>query len=102
MCAFVVEPILYEGVVVPDTSYMKKLRDLCTDYNVLFVANEIHCGLGRAGSLICSDLFEVKPDILVVGEMLTGGIVPVGRDIYFPSSNFATYFYFSGIGVACR
>lgn len=78
VCAFMVEPIQGEaGVVIPDPGYLKKVRDLCTKYNVLFVADEIQTGLGRTGRLLCVDHDNVKPDIVLLGKALSGGLLPV-------------------------
>ncbi len=76
--AFMVEPIQGEaGVVVPDEGYLKGVRDLCTKYNVLFIADEVQTGLARTGKMLACDHENVKPDILVLGKALSGGILPV-------------------------
>ena len=76
--AFIVEPIQGEaGVVVPDEGYLKGVRELCTKYNVLFVADEVQTGLGRTGKILACDHSGVKPDILVLGKALSGGTLPV-------------------------
>ena len=76
--AFMVEPIQGEaGVVVPDTGYLKGVRDLCDKYNVLFIADEVQTGLGRTGKMLACDHENVKPDILILGKALSGGILPV-------------------------
>ncbi len=76
--AFIVEPIQGEaGVVVPDEGYLKGVRDLCTKYNVLFIADEVQTGLARTGKMLACDHENVKPDILVLGKALSGGILPV-------------------------
>ncbi len=76
--AFFVEPIQGEaGVVVPDEGYLKGVRELCTKYNVLFVADEVQTGLSRTGRLLACDHEDVKPDILVLGKALSGGFLPV-------------------------
>lgn len=76
--AFVFEPIQGEaGVVVPDEGYYKGIRDLCTEYNVLMVADEIQTGLARTGKMLCCDHENVRPDILILGKALSGGILPV-------------------------
>ena len=78
VCAFMVEPIQGEaGVVVPDDGYLKGVRDLCTKHNVLFIADEVQTGIGRTGKLICCEHENVKPDILVLGKALGGGVFPV-------------------------
>jgi len=76
--AFMVEPIQGEaGVVVPDAGYLKGVRDLCTKYNVLFIADEVQTGLARTGKMLACDHENVKPDILILGKALSGGIMPV-------------------------
>lgn len=76
--AFMVEPIQGEaGVVVPDNGYLKGVRDLCTKYNVLFIADEVQTGLARTGKMLACDHENVKPDILVLGKALSGGTIPV-------------------------
>jgi ornithine--oxo-acid transaminase len=76
--AFMVEPIQGEaGVIVPTEGYLKGVRDLCTKYNVLFIADEVQTGLARTGKMLACDHEAVKPDILVLGKALSGGILPV-------------------------
>lgn len=76
--AFMVEPIQGEaGVVVPHDGYLKGVRDLCTKYNVLFIADEVQTGLARTGKMLACDHEDVKPDILILGKALSGGILPV-------------------------
>lgn len=78
VCAFMVEPIQGEaGVVVPDEGYLKKVRELCTQYNVLFIADEIQTGLARTGKMLACDHENVRPDILILGKALSGGVLPV-------------------------
>ncbi|KAF5295991.1 hypothetical protein FQA39_LY12763 [Lamprigera yunnana] len=78
VCAFMVEPIQGEaGVVIPSTGYLKGIRELCTKYNVLWIADEIQTGLGRTGKTLAVDYENVKPDILVLGKALGGGVYPV-------------------------
>jgi len=78
VAGFLVEPIQAEaGVYVPDEGYLKKAADLCKKYNVLFVADEVQTGLGRTGKLLACDHENVKPDILVLGKALSGGVYPV-------------------------
>jgi len=75
---FYVEPIQGEaGVIVPSDGYIKAAADLCRKYNVLFIADEIQTGLGRTGKMLCCDHEGVKPDILVLGKALSGGVLPV-------------------------
>lgn len=78
VAAFMVEPIQGEaGVVVPDSGYLQKVRALCTRYNVLLIADEIQTGLGRTGKMLACDHENVRPDILVLGKALSGGVLPV-------------------------
>ena len=78
VAAFLFEPIQGEaGVLVPDEGYLKSIRDLCTEYNVLMVADEIQTGLARTGKMLACDHENVRPDILILGKALSGGTVPV-------------------------
>ncbi|XP_034934199.1 ornithine aminotransferase, mitochondrial [Chelonus insularis] len=78
VCAFMVEPIQGEaGVIVPKDGYLKGVRELCTKYNVLFIADEIQTGLGRTGKRVAVDHENVKPDIIILGKALSGGFFPV-------------------------
>lgn len=78
VAAFMVEPIQGEaGVVVPDPGYLKAVKALCEKYQVLMIADEIQTGLCRTGRLLACDHEEVKPDILVLGKALSGGMLPV-------------------------
>ena len=78
VAAFMVEPIQGEaGVVIPTEGYLKTVRELCTKYNVLFIADEIQTGLCRTGKLLACDHEEVRPDILILGKALSGGTMPV-------------------------
>jgi ornithine--oxo-acid transaminase len=78
VAGFMVEPIQGEaGVLVPDEGYLKGVRDLCNEYSVLFIADEIQTGLCRTGKMLACDHENVRPDILVLGKALTGGIMPV-------------------------
>lgn len=77
-CAFMIEPIQGEaGVVVPDAGYLKKVRALCTKYNVLWISDEVQTGLGRCGRWLAVDYENVKPDIVCLGKALGGGVYPV-------------------------
>lgn len=77
-CAFMVEPIQGEaGVVVPDEGYLDGVRALCDKYNVLWIADEVQTGLARTGKMLAVDHENVKPDILVLGKALSGGVYPV-------------------------
>lgn len=78
VAAFLFEPIQGEaGVVVPDAGYYTGVRNLCLEYNVLMVADEIQSGLARTGKMLACDHENVKPDILILGKALSGGVLPV-------------------------
>lgn len=83
IAGFIVEPIQGEaGIVVPDADYLKRVRQLCTHYNVLFIADEIQTGIARTGSMLASYAIDdvdsaSKPDVLILGKALSGGVLPV-------------------------
>lgn len=78
VAAFMIEPIQGEaGVIIPSDGYLKGARELCTEYNVLFIADEIQTGLCRTGKMLACDHENVRPDILVLGKALSGGVLPV-------------------------
>jgi len=78
VAAFMVEPIQGEaGVVVPSDGYLKGVREICTKRRILFIADEIQTGLGRAGRRLAVDHDGVRPDIIVLGKALSGGVYPV-------------------------
>ena len=78
VAAFMVEPIQGEaGVVVPDDNYLKEAYELCKESNVLFIADEVQTGIGRTGKMLCCDHHGFKPDILILGKALSGGVFPV-------------------------
>jgi len=78
VCAFMVEPIQGEaGVIVPDPGYLKGVREICNKYNVLFIADEVQTGIARTGKMLACDHENVKPDILILGKALSGGVFPV-------------------------
>ncbi|WP_320112172.1 ornithine--oxo-acid transaminase [Draconibacterium orientale] len=78
VAGFLVEPIQAEaGVYVPEDGYLKKASELCKKYNVLFVADEVQTGLARTGKMLACDHENVRPDILVLGKALSGGVYPV-------------------------
>jgi len=78
VAAFMVEPIQGEaGVVVPHEGYLKGVRALCDKYNVLFIADEVQTGIARTGKRLACDWEGVKPDILILGKALSGGVYPV-------------------------
>ena len=75
--AFMVEPVQGEaGVIVPDDGYLASVRSLCTKYNVLFIADEVQTGLGRTGKMLATDYEKARPDILILGKALSGGVIP--------------------------
>ena len=107
VAAFIVEPIQGEaGVVVPKDGYLKNCYDLCHQYNVLFIADEIQSGLGRTGKLLACDYENVRPDVLILGKALSGGVLPVSavladKDIMLqikPGEHGSTY---GGFPLAC-
>ena len=78
VAGFMVEPIQGEaGVIVPDEGYLNEAYSLCKENNVLFIADEVQTGLGRTGKMLCSDYANIKPDILILGKALSGGILPI-------------------------
>ena len=78
VAAFMVEPIQGEaGVVVPDDNYLLDAFNLCNENNVLFIADEVQTGIARTGKMICCDHHGFKPDILILGKALSGGVLPV-------------------------
>ena len=78
VAGFLVEPIQGEaGVYVPDKGYLKKAYELCSSKNVLFIADEVQTGIARTGKLLACDHEGVRPDILILGKALSGGVLPV-------------------------
>lgn len=78
VAGFLVEPIQGEaGVLVPDEGYLAKAKALCSDANVLFIADEIQTGLARTGQMLACDHEQVRPDILILGKALSAGMLPV-------------------------
>jgi len=78
VAAVLMEPIQGEaGVVVPDEGYLRKAFDYCKQENVLFIADEIQTGLGRTGKMLACEHENVRPDILILGKALSGGVLPV-------------------------
>lgn len=108
IAGFLVEPIQGEaGVFVPDAGYLKKAFDMCKAKNVLFIADEVQTGIARTGKLLAVDHEDVKPDILILGKALSGGVMPVSAvladdDIMLcikPGEHGST---FGGNPLACR
>ncbi|MGB1314428.1 MAG: ornithine--oxo-acid transaminase [Chitinophagales bacterium] len=78
IAGFMVEPIQGEaGVFVPDEAYLKTCFDMCKEANVLFIADEVQTGIARTGKMLCTDYAEIKPDIVILGKALSGGVFPV-------------------------
>jgi ornithine--oxo-acid transaminase len=78
VAGFMLEPIQGEaGVVVPEAGYLRKAYEMCRENKVLFIADEVQTGIGRTGKMLACDHEEVKPDILVLGKALSGGVFPV-------------------------
>ncbi|MBI1223029.1 MAG: ornithine--oxo-acid transaminase [Bacteroidetes bacterium] len=78
VAAFMFEPIQGEaGVVVPDEGYLKGVRRICSENNVLMIADEVQTGIGRTGKILACDYEDVKPDLLILGKALSGGVLPV-------------------------
>lgn len=78
IAAFIVEPIQGEaGVVVPDAHYLPEASKLCKASNVLFVADEIQTGIARTGKMLAVDHYGIKPDVVILGKALSGGVLPV-------------------------
>jgi ornithine--oxo-acid transaminase len=105
--AFLVEPIQGEaGVVVPPEGYLRRARELCTQRNVLLIADEIQSGLGRSGPTFAIDHEGVRPDVFLLGKALGGGIIPLSAvvadeevlGVYEPGQHGST---FGGNPVAC-
>lgn len=102
VAAFLVEPIQGEaGVKIPPDGYLKKVREICTKYNVLLILDEIQTGFGRTGALFACNHEDVKPDMLLLGKALGGGVYPVsacvttkeiiGPDVITPGTHGSTF-----------
>jgi ornithine--oxo-acid transaminase len=98
--AFLVEPIQCEGgVLIPPAGYLKDAAEICKRHNVLFVADEIQTGLGRTGKLFACEWEQVRPDAMIVGKALSGGVYPVSAmladaplmDVFEPGSHGSTF-----------
>ncbi|XVF27298.1 hypothetical protein REPUB_Repub14bG0094900 [Reevesia pubescens] len=78
IAGFLFEPIQGEaGVIIPPEGYLKVVRDLCSKYNILMIADEIQSGLARTGKMLACDWEEVRPDVVILGKALGGGVIPV-------------------------
>lgn len=98
--AFLVEPIQGEGgIIIPPEGYLRKAAEICRKNNVLFMCDEIQTGLGRTGKLLCVDHEDVKPDVLILGKALGGGLLPVSlflarqdvMDVFTPGDHGSTF-----------
>jgi ornithine--oxo-acid transaminase len=107
VAAVLVEPVQGEaGVIVPPDGYLRGMRRLCDDHGVLLVLDEIQSGLGRTGRTLACDHEDVRPDVLLLGKALGGGIVPLSAmvarrdvlDVFTPGSHGST---FGGNPLAC-
>ncbi len=105
--AILVEPIQGEaGINVPEDGYLKQIREVCDENNVLFIADEIQAGLGRTGKLFATDWDNVKPDVYILGKALGGGVFPIScilgdkevLEVFNPGSHGST---FGGNPLAC-
>eukprot|EP00826_Nyctotherus_ovalis_P002972 TRINITY_DN10596_c0_g2_i2.p1 TRINITY_DN10596_c0_g2~~TRINITY_DN10596_c0_g2_i2.p1 ORF type:complete len:424 (+),score=121.20 TRINITY_DN10596_c0_g2_i2:94-1365(+) len=78
ICGFMLEAIQGDaGVIIPSDGYLKKVRELCTKYNVLMICDEVQTGIGRTGKFFCYEWSGIKPDIVILEKGLSGGILPV-------------------------
>ena len=78
MCGIILEPIQGEGgIIIPDDDYLPTVEKLCKKHNVLFIADEIQTGLGRTGKMFAHEWSNVRPDIMILGKALSGGLYPV-------------------------
>ncbi|MEE9438252.1 MAG: ornithine--oxo-acid transaminase [Saprospiraceae bacterium] len=78
VAGFLVEPIQGEaGVFVPDDNYLKDCFNICKEANVLFIADEVQTGIARTGKMLCTDYAGIKPDIVILGKAISGGVFPV-------------------------
>ncbi len=78
VCGFLVEPIQGEaGVYVPTEGYVKGAQELCTKYNVIFMCDEVQTGVARTGQMLCADHSGIKPDMIILGKAISGGVMPV-------------------------
>lgn len=102
------EPIQGEGgIIIPNTGYLHKVRELCNKHNVLMIADEVQTGLGRTGKLLACDYEKVKPDLLCLGKSLSGGFYPISAvlgnndvmDVITPGTHGST---FGGNPLACE
>jgi len=86
-------------IIVPDDDYFPKLRELCTKHNILLIADEIQTGIARTGKMLCVEHWNVRPDVILLGKALSGGVYPVSavlanKDImscFEPGTHGSTY-----------
>ncbi len=107
IAGFLVEPIQGEaGVYVPSEGFLKRAKELCEKHNILFIADEVQTGIARTGKLLAVDHEEIKPDVLILGKAISGGVYPVSAvladnevmDVIQPGQHGST---FGGNPVAC-
>ena len=100
VAGFLVEPIQGEaGIVVPSDTYLKEARELCTQHNVLMICDEIQTGIARTGKLLCHEWSGIRPDLILLGKAISGGMYPVScvlgsRDVMLtiePGTHGSTY-----------
>ena len=98
--AFLVEPIQGEaGVLIPDEGYLKEIRNICTEYNILLILDEVQTGFCRTGKLFCHHHENIKPDAMILGKALGGGMFPVSAvvsskeimNVFTPGSHGSTF-----------
>ena len=78
IAGFLVEPIQGEaGIVVPTDNYLQEVRDLCDKHNVLMICDEVQSGIARTGKLLCHEWSDIKPDLVLLGKAISGGMYPV-------------------------
>ncbi len=110
VAAILIEPIQHDaGVIIPSKEYLKRVRELCDEKNILLIFDEVITGIGKTGFMFASEYFDIEPDILVIGKSLGAGLIPIGAvlarknlwqrfGLSFPMS--ATSY--GGNAIACR
>ena len=105
--SFMLEPIQGEGgIIIPNKDYIKNVYKLCKKYNVLMIFDEVQTGLGRTGKLLACDYNNIRPDMLILGKSLSGGVYPISgvltrseiMDVLTPGTHGSTY---GGNPLAC-
>ena len=81
VAAFVFEPVCNLGVMVPEQGFVDRLRELCSRYGSVLVADAIACGFGRTGRLFACEHFGLEPDVLCLGKAITGGYAAMGATL---------------------